>query len=252
MDKLQIKIGWWLDWEVTHGAQNRPPVYEVFLRIEDRKIELYIPADIGPGCKTWNINTLYNGREWQLPFHLNPETAKLTASDVIGLLAFESSGDNRYTKSIVEDIQHAERLIEALKALDMLPEQDKKECDVVAHLERLLKTRVESIRTAYENLDDAVVVGEALRCRKHILEHKQAWRGLKPWDYEELRFIEALYKQAGNEEDADKIFVQRILEIRRTYLKNLPLPTAKDKEELAGVEKSLKELKEDNYGQRQD
>ena len=48
MEKLLLKVGWWLDWSATHGNSDRSPVFEVFLRIQDRSIDMYIPDDPEP------------------------------------------------------------------------------------------------------------------------------------------------------------------------------------------------------------
>ena len=66
------------------------------------------------------------------------------------------------------------------------------------------------------------------------------------WDAKELNFIK---HKTGDEkllaEEDDRKFIRHILELRRTYLRHLPNPGTKDKEELAEVEQSLKELKEE-------
>lgn len=246
MERLLLKVGWWLDWSAIHGNSDRSPVSEVFLRIQDRSIDMYIPDDPGPGTHTWPVNTFYHGREWVLPFHLNPDT-ELTAADVIGLLAFEGSGTNCYTQRIKQSVQHAKQLIEALNCLDLIQEQNEGEKKAVAALEALLDEEVKRIKDAYATLDNnAVSVAEALRIREQALHQKLAWRGLGYWDAKELNFIK---HKTGDEkllaEEDDRKFIRHILELRRTYLRHLPNPGTKDKEELAKVEQSLKELKEE-------
>ena len=176
----------------------------------------------------------------------NPDT-ELTAADVIGLLAFEGSGTNSCTQRIEQSVQHAKQLIEALNCLDLIQEQNEGEKKAVAALEALLDEEIRRIKDAHAALNnDAASVAEALQIRKQALHQKLAWKGLGYWDVKELNFIK---HKTGDEkllaEEDDRKFVRHILELRRTYLKHLPNPSVKDKEELARVEQSLKELKEE-------